>query len=197
VSAFLTEALRHSGAVYRFGVEVSTDDPNPSAFDCSELIQHAAGRLGVTPTMPDGSWLQARHCRQHVGLVPITQALATPGALLFRFSADPFTGARPPSSHVAISLGDGRTMEARSTAHGVGVFGNAAMRTWTHAARIPGVSYSAGTPPAPEPHAWAADAWAAATAAGVLTTDSRPDGVVTDERLMVFLHRLGLFGGGR
>ena len=90
--------------------------------------------------MRDGSWLQARHCQACETLVPVEVGLKTRGALLFRFGSDPFT-TDPLDRHVAISLGNGQTMEAQGSGTGVNIFGGAAGRDWTHAAFIPGVSY--------------------------------------------------------
>lgn len=42
-----------AGKPYIFGYEVRLSDPNPKAFDCSELIEWACYRLGVY--FPDGS----------------------------------------------------------------------------------------------------------------------------------------------
>ena len=51
------------------------------------------------------------------------EAAQTPGALLFSFSSKPTpTGGRPSQAHVAISLGNGRTIEAQSPATGVDTF---------------------------------------------------------------------------
>jgi len=61
----------------------------------------------------------------------VEEALRTPGALLFR-AGDP--------NHIAISLGDGRTMEARGRRYGTDIFDNAASREWTRAGTIPGLS---------------------------------------------------------
>src|SRR5690606_39740146 len=58
-----------------------------------------------------GSWIQYRHCHNHGTTITPAVAIATRGALLFRFSSDPLKGGRPSSSHVAISLGDNRTVE--------------------------------------------------------------------------------------
>ena len=70
-------------------------------------------------------------------LVDVQQALDTPGALLFTFSHEPVPGGgRPSKAHVAISLGDGRVIEARSTRDGVGVFD--AGDRFNYAAFIPG-----------------------------------------------------------
>lgn len=140
VDDFLDRLLSQDGDRYEFGHEVKLSDTDPAAFDCSELIEWAAYQVGVHPKMPDGSWLQARHCADYGTLIPISQGLTTRGALLFRFSSDPFTGGRPSNSHVAVSLGDGRTIEARGSRHGVGIF-SANGRGWTHAATVPGLSY--------------------------------------------------------
>lgn len=143
--ALCQKLLSQADDRYIFGHEVRLTDPNPSAFDCSELIEWGCAQLAVEPTMPDGSWMQARHVKAARLLMPVDTAIATRGALLFRFSADPFTGGRPEHAHVAMSLGDGRTIEARDTAHGVGVF-PALDRGWTHAGRIPGLDYGAVPP---------------------------------------------------
>ena len=119
---------------------------NPDAFDCSELVQWAAGRAGIE--MPDGSWLQYLEMQEHGGEMTVEEALNTPGALLFSFSSEPTAGSgRPSSAHVAISLGDGTTIEARGRRWGVGEW--EAGDRFTHAAVIPGLATSL-PPPAPE-----------------------------------------------
>lgn len=143
--ALCKKLLSQAGDQYVFGHEVRLTDPNPSAFDCSELIEWGCAQIGVQPKVPDGSWLQARHVKEAQSLVSIERAIETRGALLFRFSSDPFAGGRPAYAHVALSLGDGRTIEARDTAHGVGVF-PALDRGWTHAGLVPGVDYGAVPP---------------------------------------------------
>lgn len=133
------------GDAYKFGVEVLPSDSNPDAFDCAELVEWACARLGLHPTMPDGSWIQAAHCKSHGMMTDVEIAINTPGALLFRFSSDPFAGHPPKIRHVAISLGDGHTFEARSSSQGVGTF-RASGRNWSHAALIPGLVYEGSSP---------------------------------------------------
>ena len=142
--------LAQDGAEYVFGTEVSASESNPQAFDCSELVEWGCARLKVTPTMPDGAIYQVRHCRDNGLLIPVEQGIHTAGALLFYFSDDPFTGGRPGGAHVAVSQGNGKTFEARSTKCGVHAF-SALNRGWTHAGLIPGLDYEepATTPATP------------------------------------------------
>jgi len=142
--------LTQDGDPYIFGTEVSPSDSNPKAFDCSELVEWGCARLGVKPIMPDGAIYQARHCRKYDLLIPVGQAIHTPGALLFRFSDNPFSGDRPDCSHVAVSQGNGKTFEARGRAYGVGAF-SALKRGWTHAGLIPGLEYGEPVIPPPPP----------------------------------------------
>ena len=123
---FVAVCLRQRGDRYVFGHEVRFDDPDPETFDCSELVEWAARRLGVS--FPDGSWNQDAAVKH----IPVNKAIATQGALLFRH--------RGASGHVAVSLGNGSTIEARGRAYGVNVF-SASGRDWTSAGLIPGLKY--------------------------------------------------------
>ncbi|MFC7534608.1 peptidoglycan-binding protein [Actinoplanes sp. GCM10030250] len=149
---FVGLLLRQRGDRYLFGVESKISNPDPSAFDCSELVEWGCGRFKVRPRMPDGSWLQAQHCRRNDTLIKVSRAIDIQGALLFRFAGgNPFGKNRPDAAHVAVSLGNGSTIEARGRKFGVNCF-NAVGRNWTHAALIPGLDYEkapkkiAGTP---------------------------------------------------
>ena len=135
--AFLQSALAQAGDPYVWGASASPTDPNPKAFDCSELTKWAAKRVGVD--LPDGSWLQYLQLKQQGATIPVAQALQTPGALLFSFSQEPTPGGgRPSHAHVAISLGNGRTIEARGRSYGVGSFD--AGNRFQYAAVIPGLA---------------------------------------------------------
>ena len=134
---FLQSALAQTGDAYVWGASASPTDPNPTAFDCSELVKWAAKRAGVD--LPDGSWLQYLQLKQQGATIPVEQALQTPGALLFSFSHEPTPGGgRPSHTHVAISLGNGKTIEARGRSYGVGSF-DAANR-FQYAAVVPGLT---------------------------------------------------------
>ncbi len=133
---FLDAALGQAGDPYVWGSSAAPTDADPDAFDCSELVKWAGQRAGVT--LPDGSWLQYLKLKEQGALIPVDQAMQTPGALLFSFSSEPQAGeGRPSKAHVAISLGDGRTIEARGKEYGVGTF-EAADR-FEYGAIIPGL----------------------------------------------------------
>lgn len=123
---------RHQGRDYVFGAEASPADPDPNAQDCSELVQWAHSRAGAG-IFVDGSANQYRACRP----IPVAQARTTKGALVF------VTDNGNPSSihHVGISLGNGTTAEAQSTATGCGIFPFSGNR-WTHAGLIPDLDYA-------------------------------------------------------
>jgi cell wall-associated NlpC family hydrolase len=134
---FLQNALAQAGDPYVWGASANPADPNPKAFDCSELVRWAAQRAGVD--LPDGSWLQYLQLKQQGATIPVAQALQTPGALLFSFSHEPTPGGgRPSQAHVAISLGNGRTIEARGRSYGVGSFD--AGNRFEYAAVVPGLA---------------------------------------------------------
>ncbi len=116
----LLHAVAQGGDRYEFGAAVNFNDPDPAVFDCSGLVQWSCNQARVKPTMPRGSWIQATHCHTHQTDVPVADAVAIRGALLFRFDSDPFTAAvRPNKAHVAWSLGNGTTIEAASAGRGV------------------------------------------------------------------------------
>ena len=140
IEVVLGFALAQAGDEYIENVRVAAGKTDPHAFDCAELIEWACSRADVVPKMVDGSWLQARFCNEQKTMIPVDVGLKTRGALLFKFGSDPFT-TMPEKRHVAISLGNDKTMEAQGSATGVDIFDHAAQRDWTHAALIPGVSY--------------------------------------------------------
>ncbi len=119
--AFVDAALAQRGDPYVFGAEVRLDDPDPDAFDSSELTQWAADQAGAS--IPDGAMYQYLELKSQGRLVSVEEGIHTRGALLFYFSSEPTPGGgRPGTAHVAISLGDGRTIEARGSSYGVGEF---------------------------------------------------------------------------
>lgn len=125
IGRFVALALQQTGKRYVFGAEAAPSDPNPRSFDCSELVEWAAARAGISPKVPDGSAAQLAHCRSKGTTVSVQAGITTKGALLFM------------PGHVAISLGNGKTIEAMNPSAGVRQ-GNANNRGWTAAGRIPG-----------------------------------------------------------
>jgi cell wall-associated NlpC family hydrolase len=142
---FLDSARDQVGDRYVFGAEASLGNPDPKVFDCSELTQWAAHQAGVK--IPDGATAQYLHLKNRGMLIPVDKAKDTPGALLFSFDREPRPGdGRTPGAHVAISLGDGRTVEAQNSR--VGVIESKAGSRFEYAAVLPGISDGSATPAA-------------------------------------------------
>jgi cell wall-associated NlpC family hydrolase len=135
VDDFIATVETQRGDRYVLGAETRFTDPNPRAFDCSELMEWGCGRIGIP--FVDGAANQMRFCQQHGTLIPVEEGIRTFGALLFRVHAG---GGGGHGDHVVASLGNGHTFEARGRAYGVNEF-TATGRAWTHAARIPGLDY--------------------------------------------------------
>lgn len=111
------------GKKYIYGAEAKGTDPDPKAFDCSELIEWACYQVGVK--FVDGSSNQKAACKP----ISVAEASKIRGALLF------FPG------HVVVSLGDGNgTVEARGKQYGV-VNHKIAGRGFTSGGLIPGLNY--------------------------------------------------------
>ncbi len=143
LDTFMSAATAQEGDPYVWGASASANDADPDAFDCSELVKWAAARAGVD--VPDGTWLQYLHLKEQGALVSVEDAARTPGALVFRFSSEPVPGGgRPSEAHMAISMGDGRTIEAKGLAYGV-VQDDIAGRGFEYAAVIPGLSDGGGS----------------------------------------------------
>lgn len=139
----LARAITMWGRPYEFGYEIGRGDPSPDAADCSELVEWACSMSGVRPIVPDGAYFQWVHCGNHGTRIPVAEAVGRRGALLFMGDGVGF--GRDAIYHVAISLGDGSTIEARGEAWGVGSFPTAG-RGWTFAGLVPGVDYGARSP---------------------------------------------------
>jgi len=135
---FVNAALSEQGKSYVWGAKAPASDPSPSALDCSGLTTWAAARAGVA--IPDGAAHQYAWLKEQGATMTVQQALQTPGALLFHFASEPQPGltGEPPVAHVAISLGNGLTIEAKGHAYGVGVF--SANDRFNYAGMIPGMS---------------------------------------------------------
>jgi cell wall-associated NlpC family hydrolase len=132
VADFVDICLRQRGDRYEWGAKPPPSNPDPEAFDCSGLVWWALARLHVP--FPEGSWLQLQECEHRKTMIePYERAFAIRGALLFRHDT-------PADGHVAVSLGNGSTIEARGKQYGVNKW-PAQKRHWTHAAYVPGLRY--------------------------------------------------------
>jgi cell wall-associated NlpC family hydrolase len=143
LDTLLRVAQAQVGDRYVFGAEVKLNDPNPSVWDCSEFTQWAAYQAGAK--IPDGATAQYLDLKEKGLLIPVSEAKNTPGALLFSFDRAPRAGdGRTPGAHVAISLGDGRVVEAAN--HIAGVREASAGSRFEYAAVLPGISDGTATP---------------------------------------------------
>jgi cell wall-associated NlpC family hydrolase len=151
LGVFLKVAKAQRGDTYDYSYTPAASDPNPSRFDCSSLTQWAAGKAGVG--LKRTAEQQYTWAKNHHNDIDVEQALKTPGALLFYFNGDPSHALPAGSAHVAISLGDGRTIEARGSDYGVGIFSATnRFHKFNRAAVIPGISDAAGLQAYDEAH---------------------------------------------
>jgi cell wall-associated NlpC family hydrolase len=124
IDRFVALALQQAGDSYVYGATPAGGDADPRAFDCSSLVQWAAGRVGISG-VPRTTDTQEAHCRANGTLISVADGIGLKGALLFH------------PNHVAISLGNGRTIEAMNDQAGV-LQANANGRGWTVAGKLPG-----------------------------------------------------------
>lgn len=127
--AFVQAALAQRGKQYVGGGH------GPTVFDCSGLVQWAAAQVGVSFPAPVAT--QSLKIVNTGNLISVQQGIATRGAVLYRGTPG-VNGGMSGSDHIAISLGNGQTIEARGRAYGVGVF-PATGRSWSGAGIIPGI----------------------------------------------------------
>lgn|GEM_PF-1349975 len=140
---FLDAAKAQAGDSYVYGATPSLGNRDPKAFDCSSLTQWAAHQAGVK--LPRIAEAQYMDLKSKDMLIPVNKALKTPGALLFYFSEEPRGPLPAGQAHVAISLGNGKTIEAKGSAYGVGEF--PAKGRFNYAGLIPGISDGSGGSP--------------------------------------------------
>ena len=119
--------------------------------------------------------------RQKGLLIPVDEAKHIPGALLFHFSSEPTPGGgRPAEAHVAISKGDGTTVEAADESEGV-LSKNAGSR-FEYAAVLPGTMAAVtGEESATVPDSSGAASAQHGTDLGHLTVDDVMHGIMMQE----------------
>ena len=143
--AFVNQALKAQGDTYEYGTARDLSNPDPDKFDCSGLVVWAAKQSGYEApgfgnTNADGL---LKYTEKTGGALSPEDAKKKKGALLFRKDGD------APAHHVAISLGDGTTMEAKGTNEGVGIFPE--RNTWNAGGELPGMFAAVGDPVSNEP----------------------------------------------
>ncbi len=140
LSIFLSKAEAQIGDRYVYGAPRTPNAADPKTFDCSSFTQWAANQAGVK--LEGTAEYQYMQLKKLNHTIPVEQALKTKGALLFYFSREPTNSLPAGQAHVAISLGDGRTVEAKGTKYGVGEW--SAKNRFNYAATVPGISDEAG-----------------------------------------------------
>jgi NlpC/P60 family protein len=130
VAAFVAFAKSKVGGPYLWG------GSGPTAYDCSGLVQAAAASIGVS--LPHNSQLIYGACMSAHTACTVETAISTYGALLVRAA-----GTLGPSDggHIAISLGNGQTVEAADVAVGIIIGNDATTTNFNLAGLLPGVKY--------------------------------------------------------
>jgi cell wall-associated NlpC family hydrolase len=191
LQTFLHAAVAQRGDAYVFGAK-GTGQADPTAFDCSGLTQWAAHQAGVE--LPAGAAYQYVDLKEKGMTIPVEQAIHTPGALLFHFATEPKAplAAEPSIAHVAISLGNGKTIEAADPTDGVTEF-NAGGGRFNYAAIIPGIGDLPPSDPTPDLSTDHADHMSDPTATD--SGDDLFDHSIESPTWQHFVDRLGGFHG--
>lgn len=133
-SDFVYYAQSRAGGKYVFGAPRDPSNASETEFDCSSLVQWALYQVGIT-NFPGDTTTQTNYMNTKSGSqISVDQGISTRGALLYRL------GGGGANDHVAISLGNGQTIEASSPSIGIGnqtAYG----RAWTNAYLVPGLKY--------------------------------------------------------
>lgn len=139
---FVAWAMKQIGDKYVYGASPKVSDPDPKSFDCSALVQWALGRVGVTGC-PRTANAQIAWATKGGGSgvggainaafgngreISVSTAVRVRGALLWH------------DNHVAISLGNGKTVEAANSRVGV-ISGSNITGRFLRAAQIPQLHY--------------------------------------------------------
>jgi peptidoglycan hydrolase-like protein with peptidoglycan-binding domain len=133
--AFVQLCLAQEGDDYDYGVDVDLTDPDPASFDCAELVEWALAQVGALDGLKgDWNWSQGQRAAiEAAGLgCSVDEARHIRGALLFN------------SHHVAVSLGDGQTIEAMGEDFNVRkgkVDGTSGSPRFDGAGRVPNLQY--------------------------------------------------------
>jgi hypothetical protein len=124
---FVDTVREQIGKPYVWGAETDDEDPDPKAFDCSELVEWGLARIGID--FPDGSATQARASKS----ISVGQARITAGALVFRVGT---RDGRHRVVHVGISDGAGNVIHAKGKAYGT-IVEELVIKRWHLAGVVP------------------------------------------------------------
>ncbi len=129
----VTSGIDGSRPAYVFGAEARLSDASPDRIDCSELVQWGVYQQ-TKDSWVDGSRYQYSACRH----ISVAEAIKTKGALLFQSGSGTPNGIH----HVAISMGNGMTAEARSRYMNPQVGSWSAHNRFQYGGRIPTLRYA-------------------------------------------------------
>lgn len=127
-NAFVSKALTRKGDRYVFGATRNTAS-NIHVFDCSSLVRWALAQVGI-PNFPMTTYSQKPYLARKGQSISVETAARTRGAVMYTRSL----------GHVAISLGNGMTIEAANSRVGV-VSYSARGRGFYYCYKIPGLRY--------------------------------------------------------
>ena len=114
---FILELLKQLETVYDYGAEVSLDEADPDAVDCSELVQwglakaHVASVGGVPIRNYDGAATQFLAARE----IRVSVAQKQIGSLLFRQDRAAYPSKTVGIGHVGVVIGPNHVIHASSS----------------------------------------------------------------------------------
>lgn len=145
-------ARLYIGFKYILGAFVPKNEKNyKGAFDCAEFVAYCIFQVyGFLYGCETSDIKRANKADAYTGYfdrdaikkgieIPVDQAARTPGALLLRRPTGAAVG------HIVISKGDGKTVEAHSTAKGL-IESVVDGRRWSTGILLPGISYTENKP---------------------------------------------------
>ncbi len=153
-------AHAHVGEQYILGAKAPLANKSwKGPWDCAEFVSWCTYQAynivyAVRPPNPvtgesySGWWYDDA---KKIGVeISQAKAIATIGAILVR---KPNFNSNTKIGHVAISLGDGRTIEAKDAANGVCIVPKAKNRLWSLGVLLPGIKYEAADTSMPKNYA--------------------------------------------
>lgn len=143
-----SKAKQYLKRPYVLGAYVPKDNENYSgAFDCAEFVAFVNYQvLGILFGTEKNDFSRKNSDDAYTGyfdrdahkqgvIIPVAQAIRTPGAMLLRIAKGNSVG------HIVFSQGDGTTVEAHSTKYGV-IESRTDGRRWDIGILLPGVEYT-------------------------------------------------------